>query len=109
MTEFPSPPFDEGRVAPPATRVEPPQATIAEIVVDDGGRELAPRTAEDDERVALHEACHALTGRVLGSPLGGIHVIPAMVLAGCVGDRLTSPSLQKASPFPRRSSRKLAR
>lgn len=31
-----------------------------------------PRTAADDMRIALHESNHAVVGRLLGQPLGGI-------------------------------------
>jgi hypothetical protein len=62
--------FDESRVP---TRVEP-QAAIAEIVGGDGGREAVTRTAADDMRVALHESNHAVVGRLLGQPLGGVTI-----------------------------------
>src|SRR3984893_12104165 len=62
--------FDERRVP---TRLEP-QAAIAEIVVGDGGREAVTRTAADDMRVALHESNHAVVGRLLGQPLGGVNI-----------------------------------
>jgi hypothetical protein len=31
-----------------------------------------PRPPADDERIALHESSHALSGHLLGSPLGGV-------------------------------------
>src|SRR5258708_37956059 len=31
-----------------------------------------PRTAADDMRIALHESNHAVVGRLLGQPVGGV-------------------------------------
>jgi hypothetical protein len=61
---------------------------------DGDGRKLE-RSAADDERIALHEACHALTGRVLGSPLGGVTCDPGDGFSGlCWG-----PSYVRRSKF----------
>src|SRR5450755_956164 len=39
---------------------------------NDEAATVAPPSEADDERIALHECSHALTGRLLGSPLGGV-------------------------------------
>jgi hypothetical protein len=42
-----------------------------------GGREsLMPRSAADDERIAIHEAGHAVAARLLGHEVGGVTVNP---------------------------------
>jgi hypothetical protein len=83
-------PFAEGRGAfPPfAPCSEPPQ--LAVVSRGDGERE-AGRTQDDDERIALHEASHAVTGRLLGQPLGGVTIIPADGYSGrCWGPEFES-------------------
>jgi hypothetical protein len=46
--------------------------------VDDGGR----RSVEDDERIALHEIGHSLSGRLLGNELGGVTCDPGPDFGG---------------------------
>jgi hypothetical protein len=72
---------DEGHVEIPALCVGGSAATIVVGVIPDGdGRmpELAPRSADDDMRIALHEiGGHALVSVLLDSPLGGVSCEPA--------------------------------
>jgi hypothetical protein len=62
-------------------------------LVDGGGRkpEMIHRSAADEERIALHESCHAMTGRLLGSPLGGMTCDPGDGFSGlCWGPSYVS-------------------
>jgi hypothetical protein len=65
----------EGRVGLPSMR-----ARTAAITPGPYGNGRLPditnRTPADDQRIALHESCHAITGRVLGQPLGGVSCDP---------------------------------
>jgi hypothetical protein len=48
-------------------------AVISSGFPDDGREpEVIPRSDGDDERIALHESSHALAGRLIGQPLGGM-------------------------------------
>jgi hypothetical protein len=61
----------KGHVATPCTCCEPAAAAAIDFT-GSSGREGDERTQADDERIALHEASHATTGRLLGQPLGGV-------------------------------------
>jgi hypothetical protein len=71
-------------VCPLAACARSAAAIVVGIIPDGDGRkpELMPRSEADDERVALHESCHALAGRVLGSPLGGMTCDPGDGFSG---------------------------
>src|SRR5438477_9910599 len=70
---------DEGQAACPfAVCVGGTAAAVISSVVSDDGREPKPRSQADDERIALHEiGGHALVGRLLGLPIGGVSIEPA--------------------------------
>jgi hypothetical protein len=66
---------DEGHVAFPSACVGLTAAIIARALSGDDGRKSEPMlrgSDADDLRIALHESSHALAGRLLGSPLGGM-------------------------------------
>jgi hypothetical protein len=50
---------------------------VVGVVADNGGGAgRAGRSAEDDRRVAVHEAAHAVTSRLLGLMIGGVRIDP---------------------------------
>jgi hypothetical protein len=73
----------EQLAAPPAGTVT---AACVGVGTDNGGHEEADeydevlaslgRTEEEDERIAVHEAGHAICARILGHPLGGATINP---------------------------------
>jgi hypothetical protein len=77
-------PLAEGRAVaiPSSARGEPPQPIGAASGAD--GREVEPRSAADDERIAAHEAAHCLSGLVLFGPgsLGGATIVPSEKFGG---------------------------
>ncbi|SHH32238.1 hypothetical protein [Bradyrhizobium erythrophlei] len=77
-------PLFESAERSPAAPVEPPAAS--DQISRAGGR-----AAADDYRIALHEASHATTGRLLGSPLGGCTIVPGPTFSGlCWGPTFQS-------------------
>jgi hypothetical protein len=83
------------RSTPTGLSVAPPMpagsaaAVIGNGFPDDG---RAPeRSDADDERIALHEASHAVVGRLLGQPLGGATIVPCGEFGGlCWGPTFQS-------------------
>ena len=73
------PHLGEGRAIASPARAEPAQTASAIILHDAGGRE-----AEADHRIALHEASHATTGRLLGQPIGGATIVEGDDFSGKV-------------------------
>jgi hypothetical protein len=96
VSSFPPEASGEGHdVCPLAACAGSAAAIIVGVIPDGDGRkpELIPRSEADDERVALHESCHALAGRVLGSPLGGMTCDPGDGFSGlCWGPSYVRPS-----------------
>jgi hypothetical protein len=79
--EVARPQFDDGHAVHSPACVEPSQPVAA--AHGDDGREDQPRSAADDERVALHEiGGHALVGRLLGCEVGGCTCEPGPDFGG---------------------------
>jgi hypothetical protein len=67
------------------SQAEPPPATVTRDDRDGGGSPDQARSADDDMRVCIHEASHAVAHRLNGSLLGGMtadashaHVVRAL-------------------------------
>jgi hypothetical protein len=70
-----------------------PAAAVIDGVVlpPDDGRAPEPRSESDDIRIATHESSHALAGRLLGQPIGGMTIVPADGFSGrCWGPEFES-------------------
>jgi hypothetical protein len=87
------PRFDEGHAGASPACVE--LAQTASKFFPAGGRD-----AEADHRIALHECCHATTGRLLGQPIGGVTIVERDGFAGrCWGPTFQS-RLMPGPPVP---------
>jgi hypothetical protein len=65
-------------------------AVIGCVPSADDGRE-PERSDADDTRIATHESSHALAGRLLGQPIGGMTIVPADGFSGrCWGPEFES-------------------
>src|SRR6516165_5485604 len=60
--------------------VSPVAINVADTGSGDGGR--AARSAETDQRVACHEASHAVVARLIGLELGGVTCEPSGEFSG---------------------------
>jgi hypothetical protein len=66
-------------------------SVVGEGLLDDGRAPELPRSDADDERIALHESSHALAGRLLGQPIGGMTVVASDGFSGrCWGPEFES-------------------